>query len=471
MITFFLSIALLLAGYFIYGKMVERIFGIRTDLKTPAYALTDGVDYVPMSWGRIFLIQLLNIAGLGPVFGAVMGAMYGPAAFLWIVFGSIFGGAVHDFFSGMLSIRNNGMSLPEIIGKYMGTGFKQLMRGFTVVLMVLVGAVFVAGPAKLLADMTPVFMGFTFWCIVVFLYYILATLLPVDKIIGKIYPVFGFAMLFMAVGILAALIWHWAPIPEITPAKLHNMHPNADNYPLFPMLFISIACGAISGFHATQSPLMARCMKNEREGRRVFYGSMIAEAVVALIWAAAAMSFFGSVGGLHEFLAKNCNNAAPVVHTITHTWLGTVGGILAIIGVIAAPITSGDTAFRSARLIIADFIHYSQKSLKNRLWVSIPLFAAALILLQINFDIIWRYFAWANQTLATAFLWTVTVYLACEKKCYLLTLLPAMLMTMVICSYIAIAPEGFGLSVHIGYAAGAVCTAIATGWFFREITN
>jgi carbon starvation protein CstA len=468
MVTFFVSIALLLAGYFVYSKIVERIFVIQPDRKTPAYTLADGVDYVPMSWYKIFLIQFLNIAGLGPIFGAIMGAMYGHAAFLWIVFGTIFGGAVHDYFSGMLSLRNNGMSLPEIVGKYMGTGFKQFMRAFTVLLMVLVGAVFVAGPSALLAKMTSGYMGAMAWSIIIFVYYIGATLLPIDKLIGKIYPFFGFAMLFMALGIAVSMIWNGVAMPEMSFSNLRNMHPEAERYPLFPMLFISIACGAISGFHATQSPMMARCLKNERHGRRVFYGAMVAEGIVALIWAAAAISFFGSVGGLQEFLRENGNNAAVVVDKISHSWLGKLGGLLAIIGVIAAPITSGDTAFRSARLIVADFIHYSQKSVVNRIIVSTPLFIAALGILQINFDVIWRYFAWSNQTLATATLWTITVYLAKSGKFYWLTLLPSLFMTMVISTYIMVAPEGLGLSSNIGYLVGMTCTLCALAIFVKE---
>ena len=470
MITFFVSIALLIAGYFLYGKLVERIFGIRPDRETPAYTLADGVDYVPMSWGRIFLIQFLNIAGLGPIFGAIMGAVYGPVAFLWIVFGSILGGAVHDYFSGMLSLRNNGISLPEITGKYMGNGFKQFMRVFTVLLMILVGTVFVSGPAELLAGMTPDYLNFSVWCIIIFIYYIFATLLPIDKIIGKIYPFFGFAMLFMAVGIGGALIWNGAPIPEAVPSDLYNMNPAPDKFPILPMLFISIACGAISGFHATQSPLMARCLKNERMGRRIFYGAMIAEAIVALIWAAAAMSFFGSMGGLQDFVQAHPKNpAAVIVKEISNTWLGTVGGLLAIIGVIAAPITSGDTAFRSARLIVADFINYSQKKISRRLIISAPLFLASLVLLQANFEIIWRYFAWSNQTLAAVTLWTITIYLAQRKKFYWITLFPALFMTMVISTYIAVAPEMLGLSVHIGYTFGAVCTVATWALFIRYI--
>ncbi|MDR1887385.1 MAG: carbon starvation protein A [Prevotellaceae bacterium] len=469
MITFFVSIILLVAGYFLYGKLVERIFVIQPDRKTPAYTHTDGVDFVPMSWQRIFLIQFLNIAGLGPIFGAIMGVMYGHAAFLWIVFGTIFGGAVHDYFSGMLSIRNNGISLPEIVGKYMGTGFKQFMRAFTVLLMVLVGAVFVAGPSKLLANMTPACMDTTVWGIIIFGYYIVATLLPIDKLIGKIYPFFGFAILFMALGIVICLIFNGWSMPEMSFSSLRNMHPESDRYPLFPMLFISIACGAISGFHATQSPLMARCLKNERQGRRVFYGAMVAEGIVALIWAAAAISFFDSVGGLQKFLGEHGNNAAVVVDTIAHSWLGKFGGLLAIAGVIAAPVTSGDTAFRSARLIVADFIKYSQKSIVHRIIVALPLFIIALGILQINFDVIWRYFAWANQTLATATLWTITVYLAKEKKFYLITLLPSLFMTMVVSTYIMIAPEGFGLSSNIGYIFGYICTLASLALFIRWI--
>jgi carbon starvation protein CstA len=465
MITFFVAIVLLIGGYYVYGSVVERVFGADKNRSTPAYTHTDGVDYVPMGWGKIFLIQFLNIAGLGPIFGAVMGAIYGPAAFLWIVFGSIFGGAVHDYFSGMISVRNRGMSLPELGGEYMGTTFKQVMRGFTVVLMVLVGAVFIAGPSKLLAGLTPDYMGYTFWCVIVFIYYILATLLPIDKIIGKIYPIFGFALLFMAVGVGSMIVLHQAPIPEATFANLHNMHGDPLHFPIFPMLFISIACGAVSGFHATQSPLMARCMKNERQGRRIFFGAMVAEGIVALIWAAAAMSFFGDVGGLQQFLADNGNNAAVVVDKIAHSWLGRVGGLLAIIGVIAAPITSGDTAFRSARLIVADFIKYTQKPVLNRIWVALPLFVAGFIILQMNFDILWRYFAWANQTLAAATLWMITVYLVREKKCFWISFLPAVFMTAVVSTHIIIAPEGFRLPLSTGYWAGGVITLAIVLWF------
>ncbi|GHT52686.1 hypothetical protein AGMMS49982_13570 [Bacteroidia bacterium] len=471
MITFFIAIGLLIGSYFVYGTFIERVFGADRQHATPAYTQTDGVDYVPMGWKRAFLIQFLNIAGLGPIFGAVMGAVYGPVAFLWIVFGSILGGAVHDYLSGMISLRNKGMSLPELGGKYMGTAFKQSMRVFTILLMVLVGAVFIAGPAKLLDNLTPEWLNYTRWIVIIFTYYVLATLLPIDKIIGKIYPIFGAALLFMAVGIAVSLVWNGAPIPEATLANLHNMNPKSEQYPIFPMLFISIACGAISGFHATQSPLMARCLKNEKEGRRVFYGAMIAEAIVAMIWAAAAMSFFGTMGGLHQFLSDNGNNAAVVVQRISDTWLGKVGGILAICGVIVAPITSGDTAFRSARLIVADFLKIGQKKLLPRIWISLPLFAVGFILLQINFDIIWRYFAWANQTLAAATLWMITVYLASKGKNYWLTFLPALFMTMVVMTYILVAPEGLQLNYVLSVWISAIITFLLGVWFFRCVAS
>ena len=336
MITFTCCLIALIVGYFTYGKFVERVFGVDPSRVTPAFTKQDGVDYIPLPTWKIFMIQFLNIAGLGPIFGAIMGAKFGVASFLWIVLGSIFAGATHDFLSGMLSLRHDGESLPELIGRYLGNNFKQFMRGFTVILMILVGAVFVAGPAGLLAKLTPEYLDATFWIIVVFIYYILATLLPVDKIIGKIYPLFAIALLFMAVGILVMLFINQPPLPEITDG-LSNTHPGG--LPIFPIMFVSIACGAISGFHATQSPLMARCMKSEKYARPVFYGAMITEGIVALIWAAAATYFFHN-NGMEE------NNAAVVVDSITKEWLGAVGGVLAILGVIAAPITSGDTAFR-----------------------------------------------------------------------------------------------------------------------------
>jgi len=463
MITFFSSLIILLLGYFFYSKIVERIAGIDSNRKTPAYVMNDGVDYLPMPWWRIFLIQFLNIAGLGPIFGAVAGAMWGPVAFLWIVFGSVFAGAVHDYFSGMLSVKHNGLSITEIIGIYLGTGTKQVMRVFTVILMVMVGAVFIMGPAKILAGLTPDFASMTFWVWVVFIYYLLATMLPIDKVIGRIYPVFGLSLLFMAVGLIVALFVEGYHIPEL---NIHNYHVEAGKFPVFPMLFITIACGAISGFHSTQSPLMARCLTNEKYGRRVFYGAMISEGVVALIWAAIGMSFFGGVRELNDVMTANKGNAALVVNEISNSLLGKAGGVLAILGVVAAPITSGDTAFRSARLIVADFLNYKQGPVKNRLFVSIPLFVIGFLLTQINFDIVWRYFAWSNQTLATVVLWAISVYLLQEKKFYWITLIPAVFMTAVTSTYLFLAPEGFALSKGISYPIGALISVFSVFSFF-----
>lgn len=454
MITFFISLALLFAGYFFYSKIVERIEVINPKRKTPAYTMQDDVDYMPLPWWKIFLIQFLNIAGLGPIFGAIAGAMWGPVAFLWIVFGSIFAGAVHDYFSGMLSIKHNGLSITEITGIYLGNFTKQIMRGFTVILMLLVGVVFIMGPAKILAGLAPNFASMTFWIWVVFVYYLLATMLPIDRIIGRIYPLFGFALLFMAVGLIIALMCGNFHIPELNISNIKNYHINSDKFPIFPMLFITIACGAISGFHSTQSPLMARCLTNEKYGRRVFYGAMISEGIVALIWAAIAMSFFGGIPELNDVMTANKGNAAVVVNEISNSLLGTFGGILALLGVVAAPITSGDTAFRSARLIVSDFLKYKQGPIKNRLFISIPLFIIGFLLTRIDFGIIWRYFAWSNQTLATVVLWAITVYLVKEKKFYWITFIPATFMTAVITTYLLFAPEGFSLSKNISYSVG-----------------
>ena len=407
---------------------------------------------MPLPTWKIFMIQFLNIAGLGPIFGAIMGAKFGTASFLWIVLGSIFAGATHDFLAGALSLRQDGLSLPELIGRYLGVNFKQFMRGFTVILMILVGAVFVAGPAGLLANLTPESFDTTFWIIVVFLYYMLETLLPVDKIIGRVYPLFAIALIFMAIGILVMLFVHQPTLPELTDG-LANTHPSS--LPIFPFMFVSIACGAISGFHATQSPLMARCMQNERHARPVFYGAMITEGIVALIWAAAATYFFHE-NGMGE------SNAAVVVNAITKDWLGSVGSVLAVLGVIAAPITSGDTALRSARLIVADFLHMEQRSIVKRLLICVPMFIVCIGILLYSqkdaagFDMIWRYFAWTNQTLAVFTLWALTVYLTRVRKCYWITLLPALFMSAVCSTYILVAPEGLHLPTLPSQIAGIV---------------
>lgn len=464
MITFTLCLLALIVGYFIYGRFIERVFG-PDDRKTPALTKADGVDYIPLPTWKIFMIQFLNIAGVGPIFGAIMGAMFGTASYLWIVFGSIFAGAVHDYLAGMLSLRHGGESLPEIIGRYLGLPTKQVMRGFTVILMMLVGAVFVASPAGLLAKLTPGALDNTFWIIVIFVYYILATLLPVDKIIGKIYPLFAIALIFMAVGILVMLYVYHPALPELWDG-LWNTHPKAASNPIFPMMFITIACGAISGFHATQSPLMARCMTSERHGRPIFYGAMITEGIVALIWATVATYFFHKEG-------MGITDASIVVFDISKGWLGTFGGILAILGVVAAPITSGDTAFRSARLIVADFLGLEQKTMRRRLYICIPMFAIAVGLLLYNlrdsdgFQTIWRYFAWANQTLSVFTLWAVTVYLVRERKghYFYVTYLPALFMTAVCTTYICVAPGGFGMQLHTAPVIAILAALVAAVWF------
>lgn len=465
MITFTLALVALIAGYFIYGAYVDKIFG-PDDRETPALTINDGVDYIPLPTWKIFMIQFLNIAGLGPIFGAIMGAQFGTASYLWIVLGTIFAGAVHDFFSGTLSIRNGGESLPEIVGRYLGSKTKKVMCVFTLVLMVLVGAVFVSGPAELLAGMTPDWMNAIFWIVVIFLYYILATILPVDKIIGKIYPLFAIALLFMALGILVMLYVKNPDLPEIWTGFGTKYEKN----PIFPMMFISIACGAISGFHATQSPLMARCMTKEKHCRPIFYGAMVAEGIVALIWAAAATCFFQENGIIDQVTGRAFSGAA-VATSISKEWLGAIGGVLAILGIVAAPITSGDTALRSARLIAADFFHIDQRPIAKRLMICLPLFIITFGVLLYSlrdaegFKVIWRYFAWCNQTLSVFTLWAITVYLVRSRKNFYIALLPALLMTLVCSTYICIAPEGLSLSKEISYIIGGVCTMTALVWF------
>ena len=461
--TFVGALILLVLGYVVYGAIVEKVFGADASRKTPCYTMQDGVDYIPMPTWKVYLIQFLNIAGTGPIFGAILGILYGPSAYLWIVFGCIFGGAVHDYFSGMISLRKNGASLPEIVGDELGPVVRLVMRIFSLVLMVLVGTVFVTTPAGLLATMTHgagLVGSPLFWSIIIFIYYILATLLPIDALIGRIYPLFGVALLFMAVGVMFGIFTHDGFMPEVTSAWV-NHNPN-QSLSIFPMLFITIACGAISGFHATQSPMMARCMKNEKLGRRVFYGSMITEGIVALIWAAAAIKYAGSYERLAELMTAGGNmNPAIIVNAICNDWLGSVGAILAILGVVAAPVTSGDTAFRCARLIAADFLHYKQSTLVRRLIL------IAAVLMNINFDILWRYFAWFNQTLSIFTLWAVTVWLARKGKMFYLTLFPAMFMTCVCTSYILVAPEGFSLPYQYGVVAGVILSLVLCAFFAR----
>lgn len=468
MSSFYVAFVALILGYFFYGKFVENVFGPDPKRVTPAIEKQDGVDFMPLPTWRIFMIQFLNIAGLGPIFGAIMGAKFGAASYLWIVFGCIFAGAVHDYLAGMMSLREGGESLPDIIGRHLGMNAKKIMRVFTVILMILVGAVFVSGPSAILGKLTS--LDPTIWFGVIFIYYILATLLPIDKVIGKVYPLFAIALIFMAVGVLVMLVKTNPALPEIWDG-LENTHPaGEDAMPLFPMMFVSIACGAISGFHATQSPLMARCMTNEKHGRPIFYGAMITEGIVALIWAAAANYFFNE-HGMEE------NNAALIVDNITKNWLGQVGSVLALLGVVFAPITSGDTALRSARLIVADFLNKEQKTIKSRLAISLPIFVVTLIVLVYSvsdkegFNLIWRYFAWCNQALSVFTLWAITVYLRKRGNYWWVTFVPAIFMTMVCSTYIFIAPECLHLDKTISYTAGAVVTIMTVMVFLKNMKS
>jgi carbon starvation protein CstA len=482
MFSFLISLCALVLGYLIYGKFVEKAFGPDPARTTPAVSKADGVDYIPMPAWKVYMIQFLNIAGTGPIFGAIMGAKFGPSAFLWIVFGCIFAGAVHDYLSGMLSLRNGGANLPEIAGKYLGNGIKKVMLCFIVLLLVLVGAVFVYSPAIILGDIAGMAGSGTttsmmIWVVIIVVYYLIATLLPIDKIIGKIYPLFAFALIFMAIGLLGGLIVKWPSIPEFWDG-LQNRGPSVgmNGQSIFPCLFITIACGAISGFHATQSPMMARCMKNDKLGRPIFYGAMITEGLVALVWAAVASYFFFD-GGAAE-VGSDLSAAAPTVVTkVSTAWLGTIGGILAILGVVAAPITTGDTALRSARLTLAEALKLDQKPVWNRLKICIPLFAIVALLIWYNiadengFNTIWRYFGWANQTLSIFTLWAITVYLAKAKgKCwYLITEIPALFMTVVCLTYILTQKIGFGLPMGAGVGIAAIVAVILHVIFLTKV--
>ncbi|GBF12304.1 MAG: carbon starvation protein A [Tepidibacillus sp.] len=453
MITFLLSFVALILGYIFYGRYVEKVFGVNENRQTPAYVSNDGVDFVPIDWKKGSLIQLLNIAGLGPIFGPILGALWGPVAFLWIVLGGIFAGAVHDYFSGMLSVRNNGAQLPDLVGKYLGNGMRQFVNVFSLVLLILVGVVFVTGPASLIVTLTPDWMTLGIVSALIFVYYILATLLPIDKIIGKIYPLFGALLIIMAIGVGGGLLVKGYHIPELT---LSNLHPKG--LPVWPLLFITIACGAISGFHATQSPLIARTIQNEKYGRKVFYGMMIAESMIAMVWAAAGMAVFNGVDGLQDALVQY-GGPAGVVRQVSISMLGAVGGTFAIIGVIVLPITSGDTAFRGARLLIADFLKLSQRKISKRLMITLPLFAVGYSLTLIDFNFLWRYFSWANQTTAMILLWAAAMFLVQEGKNYWIATIPATFMTAVSFTYILQAPEGFGLPTTISYPVGLIITA------------
>lgn len=486
MFSFLVSLVALVAGYFIYGRVVEKVFGVDSSRKTPAITKADGVDYIPMPAWKVYMIQFLNIAGTGPIFGAIMGAKFGPPAYLWIVFGCIFAGAVHDYMTGMLSIRNNGAGLPDLVGEYLGKGTKTFILAFSIIVLMLVGTVFVFSPALILGDVAGdgSKIAIMAWVGVIFLYYLLATLMPIDKIIGRIYPVFSFALLFMAVALMVCLFVKWPALPEIWDGlgNLGESKGLLSGQPVFPCLFITIACGAVSGFHATQSPLMARCVADEKLCRPVFYGAMITEGIVALIWATVASWFF--YGGGAAEVGSGLSAAAPeVVVKVSEGWLGILGGILAILGVVAAPITSGDTAFRSARLIVADFLRLPQKPIRNRLIISIPLFILASFLLWYNiadedgFNVIWRYFGWANQTLAVFMLWTATAYLVKYRGgiSFMLTLLPAAFMTAVCVTYLCVAKIGFNLPVtwnwYIGISTFVLSLAVFSILYMRRKQN
>lgn len=475
MITFLLSILLLVGGYFLYGKFVERFVGADPSRNTPAYELQDGVDFMPMPTWKVFVIQFLNIAGLGPIFGAIMGAAYGPAAYLWIVLGCIFMGAVHDFFAGMMSIRDRGANMPSITGRYLGGGMKVVMNVVVAFLLLAVGVSFVTGPADLIASLTGV--NKEVWLYVIFAYYLLATLLPIDKIIGNVYPYMGAALLFMALGVGVMLVaGHLGgahEMMELTPAALKNWHSDPQNNILVPMLFIVVSCGAISGFHSTQSPLMSRCLKNEKYARPVFYGAMIAEGIVAIIWATAAMAYFGGPEGLNHAMTDGIMvdgvltkvTPAIAVDMICKSWLGKLGAVIAIVGVVACPITSGDTAFRSLRLTIADFLKSDQKPILKRLAVCVPIFALAFFCCKMDFSTVWKYVGIFNQVLATLVLWTAAAYLVDRKKPHWMCSVPAAFLTFVCTSYFVMAPHSTG-GLHLDPLAGYVIGGLVTMGIF-----
>ena len=474
MITFFICLAILIAGYFIYGKLVENVFS-PDDRETPAIRINDGVDYVVMPEWKLFLVQLLNIAGLGPIFGAMQGALWGPIVFLWITFGTIFAGGVHDYFSGMLSERNEGYSISEVSGIYMGKVMKNIMRLFSVILLVMVGTVFAVGPAGLITTLignstgsTGILTNTRLWTLIILAYYFLATFISIDKIIGRIYPVFGVCLIIMAIGVIIGIYTNPAfTIPELW-NNFTNMHPAGT--PVWAFMFITVACGAISGFHSTQSPLMARCMKSEKQGRFVFYGAMTAEGVIALIWAAAGCALYAKTDGLSTGLqAILANGQSAAIYDVCLQTMGPVGVALAMIGVIVCPITSGDTAFRSARLTLADWIGMDQKPFGKRLSLCVPLLAAGLVISFLDYSVVWRYFSWTNQTLAMIVLWTASMYLYMEKKCYWLTAVPATFMSAVSATYFVSAPECLHLPISIAYPVGIIVAVAFLALFLYVI--
>lgn len=461
MFTFLAGIGLLIIGYFTYGKFIEKVFGVKEERPTPAYVNNDGVDYVPMSTYKNSLIQLLNIAGTGPVFGPIMGALYGPVAFIWIVIGCIFAGAVHDYLTGMISIRNGGAHLPELASKFLGKAMKHVVNAFAVLLLLLVGTVFVSTPASLLHVLMNGKVALGIIVAAIFVYYILATLLPIDKIIGILYPYFGALLVISTLGVAIGLVVTGAPIPELSLTNFHPAHA-----PIFPLLFFTITCGALSGFHATQSPIISRTTQNEKQGRKIFYGMMIGEGIIAMVWAAAGMSLFDGYTGLNDILA----NGGPgvVVSRVSTMLLGGFGGTLAVLGVVVLPITSGDTAFRSARMIIAEYLNIAQKKFSSRLWIAAPLFVISVILTQIDFNILWRYFSWANQATAVISLFVGAMYLYIARKNYWVALVPGSFMLVMVITYILNAQIGFGLSMNTSWIGGFIGSAVLIALFFNS---
>ena len=461
MITFIVSIILLVVGYFTYGKYIDKMFGPNKERPTPAYDQRDNVDYLPMKTSSNSLIQLLNIAGVGPIFGPIMGALYGPVAFIWIVVGCIFAGAVHDYLTGMISIRNKGAHLPELAGKFLGKVMKHFVNIFSILLLLLTGTVFVTSPALLLHNLMDGRIALGIIIFVIFVYYVLSTILPIDKIIGRVYPIFGALLLISAVGIGFRLVQTGAPIPEI---NIQNMHP--DGAPIFPLLFFTITCGALSGFHATQTPIISRTTNKEKNGRFIFYGMMIAEGIIAMIWTAAGMSLFNGYSGLQDVLARG--EAALVVSEASHLLLGSVFGTIAVLGVIILPITSGDTSFRSARMIIADYLNIGQSKIMKRIWVATPLFVISFGLTQVDFTILWRYFSWANQTTAVVALWVGAMYLLLAKKNFWVAAIPATFMTWNIFVYILSQKIGLGLDLTLSYYLGFGLTLLWIIYFVYQ---
>lgn len=484
MVTFFIALALLIGGYFVYSRVSEKVFAI-DNRKTPAIANPDGVDITPLPKWKAFLIELLNIAGTGPIFGAISGALFGPIVFIWIVFGCILGGAVHDYFSGMISSRNNGQSIVHLAGKYTGKAIEIIMRVASIALLILVTAVFVVSPSTLLDSLTGGHVKAWIWLIIILIYYFVSTIFPIDKIIGKIYPVFGVILIIMAVAVIFGVMFQQNnyPMLEII-GNLKDFSKENGSLPWWPFMMTTVACGAVSGFHATQSPMIAKCIKSEKEGRQIFYGAMVAEGIIALIWAAAAMAYF-RVDKADGWEALNTlGGSSNSVNEIARGVLGPVGTVLAIVGVVICPITSGDTALRSCRLIAGEWFKLDQTKIKNRLILTIPLFATVIgislwnFLSPANFNILWRWFAWSNQALAAVSLWVATGYLYDTKKSRfisLFTAIPALFMTAVVLTYILAEPNlalGRFIPYNIALIVGLSLTLIALGFYiFKLITK